>query len=40
MASTGERLKSVLRHLDPNPTGRDKLLQKKPDDIVEITNLE
>jgi len=34
MASAGERLTSVLKQLSPPPSGRNKLLQKNPDDIV------
>lgn len=34
MSSAGERLASVLEHLNPVPTGRSKLLRKNPDDIV------
>jgi hypothetical protein len=34
MSSPGERLSSVLEHLNPLPTGRSKLLRKNADDIV------
>lgn len=34
MASAGERLTSVLKHLNPIPSGKNKLLQKNPEDIV------
>jgi hypothetical protein len=34
MSSAGERLASVLEHLNPVPTGRSKLLRKNADDIV------
>jgi hypothetical protein len=34
MSSAGERLSSVLEHLNPVPTGRNRLLRKNPDDIV------
>ncbi|KAE8446829.1 hypothetical protein EG329_011606 [Mollisiaceae sp. DMI_Dod_QoI] len=34
MATAGQRLSSVLSHLNPLSSGRSKLLQKNPDDIV------
>jgi acetyl-CoA acyltransferase 1 len=34
MPSAGERLTSVLGHLNPSSTGRNKLMQKNQDDIV------
>jgi hypothetical protein len=34
MVSATERLSSVIGHLNPAATGRAKLLQKNPDDIV------
>ncbi|KUJ19055.1 thiolase [Mollisia scopiformis] len=34
MTTAGQRLSSVLSHLNPLSSGRSKLLQKNPDDIV------
>ncbi|CZR61635.1 probable 3-ketoacyl-CoA thiolase [Phialocephala subalpina] len=34
MTTAGQRLSSVLSHLNPLSTGRSRLLQKNPDDIV------
>jgi undecaprenyl pyrophosphate synthase len=34
MSSAGQRLTSVLEHLNPIPTGRNRLLRKHADDIV------
>lgn len=34
MSSAGQRLSSVLEHLNPAPAGRSKLLRKNADDIV------